>query len=275
MANVGTLARHVRAGDDLYVARYATHSNVIGNELACGLDPIKHRMTTLPKIQYRLVGQLGTTVASRCRQHTQAAQDIQASQYRSTGLEPQALGRNPVPDHTKELLLQRHRLLLGSQHLLLVLLQLRSHVTFLVLQRLFADVLLGHLAQLCRGHLQVVAKHLVEAHLQIRDPRPLAFARLVRRNPLLATASQATQSIQLFVKTVPDHPPLGHQQGRLVDQRQRNLLENVFTQVQLLVQFAQQPRTTLTQQSLQGRQASQRPGQATHVTRRRTPGGDS
>ena len=71
----------------------------------------------------------------------------------------------------KQLLLQRQYLVLCTQYLLFIFLQLLRDVALCLCQRLLAHPLLRHLVLIRVAHLQVVAEDVVVAYLQRGDAR--------------------------------------------------------------------------------------------------------
>src|SRR5207244_5065625 len=104
--------------------------------------------------------------------------------------------------------LARRDALFRSQHLRLVLLQLRGHVALRPRQRL-ASFVLGVHARLVRvRHLDVVAEDLVEANLERRDAAALALARLEPRDVALAAVARVLELVELAVVARADRVPL-------------------------------------------------------------------
>ena len=127
----------------------------------------------------------------------QGHEHVELGQHGGGRLHPPPLGGHGVAQLHEQLVLQLLRLLVGREHLFFVFLQLRRDVPLGVLDRLLADVFGGNLLAVGVGDLDVVAEHLVEADLEIRNAGPLGLLGLIAGDPLLAAAGQFAQVVEL------------------------------------------------------------------------------
>ena len=99
----------------------------------------------------------------------------------------------------EQLLLERQDLLLGVEHLALVVLQLRRGEALGVGQRLLALVVGRRQVQVGARDLDVVAEDVVEPHLQRLDAGALPLARFDLRDVLPAVLAEVAQFVELGV----------------------------------------------------------------------------
>jgi len=66
----------------------------------------------------------------------------------------------------------------------------------------------GTLSRLLARHLDVIAEHRIEPHLERRNARALDFVLLQFRDPILAAARGGAQFIQRGIEAVADQPAL-------------------------------------------------------------------
>ena len=85
-----------------------------------------------------------------------------------------------------ELGLKSQDALLGSEDFLLIFLQLLGDISLRLCQCLLAYPVRGHLVLERIAHLQIVAEHIIEAHLEAHDACALHFALLQLQQVVLA-----------------------------------------------------------------------------------------
>ena len=85
-------------------------------------------------------------------------------------------------------------LVLGIQHLALIILELRRGEAFGVDKCLLALVIRGRQAQISLGDFDVVSENVVESNLQRLDARALPFARFDLGDELFAIAAFRSRS---------------------------------------------------------------------------------
>ena len=101
-------------------------------------------------------------------------------------------------------MLKLNRTLHGTEHLTFHVLQLIGDVALTVGDGLFAVIFRRYLVQVGAGHLNKVAEHIVEAHLQGGDARALNLTLLQLGYPLFALPRTTAQFIKLCVKPITD-----------------------------------------------------------------------
>ena len=72
-----------------------------------------------------------------------------------------------IPQRKIQFVLQIICLLIGEQHFFFVFFEFRGDIPFGILQRLFANIVLGNLFPLGMGNFQVVPEYPVVPHLQV------------------------------------------------------------------------------------------------------------
>ena len=168
----------------------------------------------------------------------------------------------------KQPLFQAQYLVLGTQDLLLVLLQLGCDIALGLCQRLLTNPVLWHLILKGVTHLQIVAKHVIEAYLQRRDARLLYFALLNLQQVVLAAVGNVAQFVQLAVHTLADDATLVDQLWRVVLYFTFYTVTQRFTGIQLLPHPSECLILGILTSSLDGLQGCQRPLQLYYLTRR-------
>ena len=115
----------------------------------------------------------------------------------------------------EELCFERQNLVLGTENLLLVLLQLLGDVALGLGQRLLAHPFLRHQVLIRITHFQVVAEDVIVAYLQALYARQLGLALLNLQQVVLAAVGNVAQLVELLVHTVADDAALLHQLWRV------------------------------------------------------------
>ena len=87
---------------------------------------------------------------------------------------------------------------------LLILLEFFRDVAFRLCEGLLADPFGGHLLFVGVAHFEIVAEHVVEAHLQGGDAGLFGFALLQAEQVVFPVALNVAQAVELFVHTVAD-----------------------------------------------------------------------
>ena len=144
----------------------AAGRHVVGHERALRLEHVEHRVPAVDDPQHRLVDDLRAAVVPLPGQFGQGRQHVDLGQHGGRGLHPPPGRGHRVAQLQKQLVLQLLRLLVGRQHLLFVLFQLRRDVALGVLDGLLADVLGRDLLAVGVGDFDVIAEDLVEADLR-------------------------------------------------------------------------------------------------------------
>ena len=232
-------------------------------------------MTPLDNRQHRLLDDFGPAIVAVASQLGQGDQHVELGQHGGRGLHRPLRGRHLVAKLQEQLVFQVLRLFVGREDFFFVFLQLRRDVTLGVLDRLLADEVVGHLFAMGVGHLQVVAKHLVVADLEVGDAALLGDLRLVAGDPLLAAAGQFPQGVEIGMVAVADKAAFAGQERAVVNQRRLQRAPQLGAKVDLRFQLVQQLAFAGGKLRLQARQAPQRAAQKGQVTRARPAGRDA
>ncbi len=115
LADIGALARHVRAGDQEDRAAVRAERDVVGDEVAGGQQRVEHRMPARLDLEDRLGDDLGTAVAVPRGQLGQGGQDVELGQHRAGLDQPGRLGRDAVAERGEELVFQLAGSVLGAE----------------------------------------------------------------------------------------------------------------------------------------------------------------
>ena len=132
------------------------------------------------------------------------------------------------------------RLIFGTEHLPLSLVELGSRVTLGVLNGLLADVIGGHLCRVRATHLQEKTEHPVESHLQRTNARALDFFCLVASDPGLAARGQFNKPIISSVETCADKPTIPGEERTAFAERLANLLRQIRAWIKPVSQRSQE-----------------------------------
>ncbi len=172
--------------------------DVVGHEFAGRLQPIEHRMPPFADVEDRLRRRspAGSSCAARPRRRARPARRAPPGS-RPSPASRRRLAGDAFAQSGEQLLFQRNRLLFGAEDFVLVLLERRRDVAFLVLERLLADVVGRNFLRLGGGDFEVIAEDAVEADFQIGDARAGDLLGLIAGDPFLAAAGQSAQLVEL------------------------------------------------------------------------------
>src|ERR1035437_6757440 len=200
----------------------AVQIEIVGDEAVGGsgdLHLLDHRVTPLNNLDVRAVFKLGTAVVAIGSERGKRSEDIDFRQ-RQRGLpDASRLGGNRATQLRKQAPLNLDYLLLGVEHLDLVLLQLWRGKALGVDQGLLAFVLPRREVQVRLGDLQVIAEDAVELDLQRTDASALAFALLDLCDVLLAVTAQVAKLVEYRIRSRADNPAVNQRQRWLVFER--------------------------------------------------------
>ena len=245
LADVGRLTGHVWAREDRDAAAGVggrVQGAVVRHERLAGRGLFDDRVATLDDAQAVVVRDGRRAVAHLGGDLGQARQHIQFGQAPGRVQDAADLSRHAIAQLAEEVVLQVAAELFRLQDLRLELLELGRDVALAGLDRLLADVAVGHAIHLAAGHLQEVAEDRVVADAQTGDARELALAGLELGHGLLAAAGDLAQLVQLGVETVAHQAPLFDGHGRRVHNRVADLRGHVFEGVEALLELAQDGR---------------------------------
>ncbi len=131
-------------------------------------------------------------------------------------------------------------LLLGSQHLLLVLLEVRSNVTFGIFERLLALVVGRDFGGVGVSDLDVVAEDLVESDLQAGDSGAADLLSLKASDPILPAAGDRMELIECAIVAPADHTSFSRAERRLVHEGGIQQFAQIRAELQAGLQVTQQ-----------------------------------
>ena len=198
----------------------------------------------------------------------EGGEDVELRQRRGGGAEARGSGRH-LPAHLgEELPLEFGDLLFRREHLALVLLELRRGEALGVHQRLLALVVGRRSRQVRLRDFDVVAKDVVEAHLERTDAGAPALARLHLGDVLLAVAAQAAELVELGVVARADGARVGERGGRVVADGPRNQLAQVRQLIGSAVEAPQARRGERRDEAAEVRQQLERVPERHQVARR-------
>ena len=188
----------------------------------------------------------------------QGGEGIQGAHGGGGFLDGRRLFNHAPANVLEEGLLQRHGTFVGSQNLVLILLQLRRDEPLGVDQGLFANVGLWHVLQLPLGHFDIVAEDLVVTDLQVSDTAAFLFGGLVFGQPFSPLFGRHAQVIQLLVVTAPYHATVLQADRRFIGDGLVDQVNHVWQVLQTAGEFGQQPDRGLVKQGTQGGYFNQR-----------------
>src|SRR5664279_2573776 len=220
---------------------------IVGDEAIGGsgdLHLLDHRVTPFDNFDVRAVFEQGTAVAAIGGERRERSEHIDFRQ-RQRGLADASRLRGDCGAQLREQApLDLDYLLLGVEHLDLVLLQLWRGKALGVDQGLLTFVLPRREVQVRLGDLEVIAEDAVELDLQRTDTGALAFALLDLCDVLLAVAAQVAKFVESRIHSGADYPAVGQRQRGLVFER----CHQPVTQVAQFVTLRMQSQKTLSRE---------------------------
>ncbi len=160
-------------------------------------------------------------------------QDVERAQRARRRLDPGRFGGDGRAQGVEDLQLALDDALVGSQNLLLVLLQRGSDEALAAGDRLLPVIVGRHRVEVRFRHLDVIPEHAVVPDLQGGDARPRALPLFHGRDELLAGSADRLELVEPRVHAVAREPPFARQRRRLVDQRGFNAVADVAEVVEL------------------------------------------
>ena len=148
LADVGALARHVRAGDDVEAVGAAIQLHVVRHEFLLDQALIEHRMAAVADAKARAFRQHRAAIAEEPGGLGEGGDDIERGQGGGGGLQLREVLQHLLAQLDEKLVLQRLRALVRAEDFVLHLLQLGRDEALAVHRGLLADVIGGHA---CRG----------------------------------------------------------------------------------------------------------------------------
>ena len=148
--------------------------------------PFNHGVTTLHDVDVeRIVEHRAVIVVLDCHAR-ECAEAVEAGNQVGIELNGRDILAHGVHKLIKQLLLEHLNAIFCTDNLLLIVLQLLSHIALGAHKRLLANPLLRHLCLVGVSHLDVVAKHIVKTDFQARNARDFALALLHLHEIVLA-----------------------------------------------------------------------------------------
>src|SRR5664280_800271 len=225
----------------------AVQIEIVGDEAVGGsgdLHLLDHRVTPLNNLDVRAISKQRTAVAAIRSERGERSEHIDFRQ-RQRGLpDASRLGGDGGAQLRKQAPLDLDYLLLGVEHLDLVLLQLWRGKALGVDQGLLTFVLPRREAQVRLGDLEVIAEDAVELDLQRTDTGALAFALLDLCDVLFAVTAQVAKFVESRIDSRPDDPAVRQRKRRLIFERRHEPV----TQVSQFVTLRMQSQKTLSRE---------------------------
>ena len=240
MTQQSAFSGHIGSGDDDYLLLVVVEIDIVGHEaLTHGQLLLNHGVSALAYVELQAVvdhrahvvvvfGHLG-----KAHKAVELGDEVGVDLYLGDEL---LHGRDELGE---ELLLEGENLLVGTQNLLLVLLELLGNVALCLCQRLLAHPLGRHAVLEGVAHLEVVAEHIVVAHLERGDARLLNLALLNLHEILLAVVRYVAQVVELGAVASGYHVALGHELWRVGLYLALYALSQALAEIELLADALQ------------------------------------
>ena len=233
LPDISALARHIGTGDDQYQALVATGGRAVRHERAFRLGHVEHRVTAIHNVEHRLFDQPWSAVPALPGNLGQRREHVELRQHVGRRLQSSRFGRHQITQFNEQRILELLGALVSRENLLFVFLELRRDVTFGRFDRLFANILGRHFVSLGVRDLEVVAKHLVETDLDVRDARSFHLLRLILGDPLLAAGRQFAKLVQFLAKARANETAIAAGQRAIVHQRVLQSTANIRAEIEL------------------------------------------
>ena len=221
LADVGALARHVRAGENDEAFGFEIEPHVVGNKFFVGRELLEHRMPRFLKQEQTAVVHLGLEIIAFLRERAPAEQDVDFMQRARGVLDRPQMRYGGGAEIEKKFVLELPRAFLCAEDFRFHLLQLGRHEALGIRQRLLARVVGGNGLQVRRADLDVVTEDLVVADLKRFDAGPFLLAALEIGEPFLAFDRSGAKFLERRVVAGADEAAFLQQNGRIVRERAR------------------------------------------------------
>ena len=146
-------------------------------------------MAAFVNLQDRFFGHRRANIAVFDGKFRKSCQAIEFGHDRCIPLQLPSRLMHRLSQLQKQFVLELFARLIGSENLLLVLLELGRDVTLTVLKCLLANVIRRDSIPMRIGDLDVISKDRCETNFQTRDPGRLRLFGLIARDPLFTTRS--------------------------------------------------------------------------------------
>src|SRR5664279_1661647 len=243
---------------------------IVGDEAIGGsgdLHLLDHRVTPFDNFDVRAVFEQGTAVAAIGGERRERSEHIDFRQ-RQRGLpDASRLGGDGGAQLRKQAPLDLDYLLLGVEHLNLILFQLRRGKALGVDQGLLAFVFPGREVQVRLRYLEVIAEDAVELDLQRTDAGTLAFALLDLCDVLLAVTAQVAKFVESRIDSGADYTAVNQRERGLIFERRHQPVAQVSQFVTLRMQSQKTLSREVRKRGAHCRQLSQRCCERQQVSR--------
>ena len=166
-------------------------------------------------IQYARIVYRGTHISHLLRHTGKSRETVELCQQIGVDLYLRDKLPHVLNQFIKQSRFQLQDALVGSQNLLLILLQFLRDVSLRLSQCLLANPVLWHLVLKRIAHLQIVPEDIVVPHFERGDARLLYLTLLYLHEIALAVVRYAAQVVQFGIVAGRYHTALGHQLGRV------------------------------------------------------------
>ncbi len=209
LAHVGRFTAHVGTRDDQHPPLPLQPDGV--GDKGVGHHLLHHRMAARFDQDLILINEGRAAVVEGLGPLGQVGQHVQLRQCGGRLLQIAEVGQQSIEQLFVEPFLQRQRLGLGGEYLVLVLLQLIDDVAFVVLEGLTADVVGRHQMAVGAAHLYIEAVHLVVTHLEGVDAGQQFFPLFDAGEAGGGAVGEIPQLVQLLIEAVTDHATIADQ----------------------------------------------------------------
>ena len=275
LSQQGGLTGHVRTGEDDDLLRLLVQIQVVGHVLLPGRHhPLYDRVTALLYLENITIVHQRAAVTVVLGGPGKRQQAVQTGYQGRILLHSRDIGLDVCYKLIVDTGLYGVYLLLGSADLFLVLLQLRSDVSFGRDKGLLADPLGRHLLLVGIAYLQIVTEYIVVTDSQRRYTGTLDLALLYPGDDILAVSGYAAQLVQFCVHPGGDNLALAYLGGRVGREFAGQRLPEFRTFVYLLGHPRQRaPLDLLQYKRLDRQQLADTPAQLHHLPGRYTARG--
>ena len=204
LSNKGAFSRHIRAGNQVDHRVGAAAVGVIWDKGPGFLGPFEDRMTPLANMEYRLFDHRGARVMIFRGDLRQGTERVEHGERTGGALNFTPFGGDFLPQSDEKIVFERFGLFLRAENLLLVDFEFLGNIAFGVFERLLADIFRRNFIAVQARYLDIIAENGIKADFERRNSRARRFRGLIRRQPLLAAASEFTVFVEFGVITGSD-----------------------------------------------------------------------
>ena len=232
LAHVGRFTGHVGAGDDGHPVVAVVQISIIGDKEHVFQGLLYHRVAALDDLQGAGGVHLRAGVVVADGHLRQGAEHVQPGHGPGGGLDAVHLGGHAAAQLIKILKLQLVDPVPGGEEGVLQLLQFLGKVALVGNQSLLADIVLRHVFQAGGfGHVDIIAKNLVVAHLQLLDAGALPLPLLQLPHHLGAVVPDVAEAVHFLGIALAQDTALPDGEGRVVTDGPVDLKEHILQDV--------------------------------------------